>query len=101
MASMTLFCWANSAAWRRMSAPWAFSVLGRPGAGEDAERRVIGPAEVLAAESGSHLDGPLDVVEALCARTAASGLIGLASGLQTVTVVQPRPRLSSSLLILA
>ena len=54
-------------------------VGGRPGAGEDAERRMIGPAQVVAAERGRHVDGPLDALEAGL-RTAASGLIGLAVG---------------------
>ena len=65
-------------------------VVGRPVAGEDADGRVIGPAQILAAQGRRHLDRPLDAIEAAL-RIVASGLTGLVSAWTTVTVVQRRP----------
>ena len=67
MASVTLCCLATSAAWRSTSAPCVFSSSVGPVPEKTAERRVVRAAQVLAAERGGHLDGPLDAVEALLA----------------------------------
>ena len=96
MQSRTFALRASSAAWRSTSAARFFSSAVGPVPEKTPSGEWYGPHRFspprMAVISMAHL-----MRSTAAWRTAASGLIGLASGVMVVTAVQPRPWSSSCL----